>query len=96
MFLLSTGTELEENKTSDKARNSAKTALAPIAETGMKKTHMHTQTYIHTLASRETGLFVGFSARLTIRACSAPPEEFIFIKLVQKKHTVKCLFVRIS
>lgn len=47
MFLLSMGTELEENKTSDKARNSAKTALAPIAETGMKKTHMHTQTYTH-------------------------------------------------
>lgn len=55
MFLLSIGTELEENKTFDKARNSAKTALAPIAETGIKKTHVHTQTYTHTLASTETG-----------------------------------------
>lgn len=36
MFLLSAGTELEENKTSDKARNSAKAALAPIAETRIK------------------------------------------------------------
>lgn len=44
MFLLSVGTELEEKKTSDKARNSAKTALAPIAETGIKKTHVHTHT----------------------------------------------------
>lgn len=42
MFLLSIGTELGENKTSDKARNSAKTALAPMAETGIKKTHVHT------------------------------------------------------
>lgn len=52
MFLLSVGTELEENKTSDKARNSAKTALAPIAETGIKKTHVHTQTYTHTHTSQ--------------------------------------------
>lgn len=35
-FLLNAGTELEENKTSDKAKNSAKTALVPIAETGIK------------------------------------------------------------
>lgn len=52
IFLLSAGAELEENKTSDKARNSAKTALAPIAETGIKKTHVHTQTYTHTHTSQ--------------------------------------------
>lgn len=52
MFLLSVGSELGENKTSDKARNSAKTALAPMAETGIKKTHVHTRT--HRFASAET------------------------------------------
>ena len=48
MLLLSVGTELEEKKTSDKARNSAKTALAPIAETGIKQTHGLPQTHTHT------------------------------------------------
>lgn len=55
MFLLSVGTELEENKTSDKARNSAKAALVPIAETGIKATHVHTQPCTHTLPTAETG-----------------------------------------
>lgn len=41
MSLLSVCTELEENKTSDKARNSAKTALAPRAETGIRDPRAH-------------------------------------------------------
>lgn len=49
---MSASTELEENKTSDKARNSAKTALVPIAETGIK---MLTCIHIPPPASTETG-----------------------------------------
>ena len=74
MFLLSGGTELEENKTSDKARNSATTALAPIAETGIKKTHVHTQTHTHTHlpVQRQAGLSIDFYPHLTNRACTVP------------------------
>lgn len=42
MSLLSVCTELEENKISDKARNSAKTALAPRAGTGIRDPRAHT------------------------------------------------------
>lgn len=48
MFLSSAGTKLEENKTSDKAKNSAEAALAPIAEAGIRAPRADTQTLAST------------------------------------------------
>lgn len=83
MSLLSVCTELEENKTSDKARNSAKTALAPRAETGITDPRADTASPL--CRDRTPWRFYPLSAN---KDRTVPQDTFIPTKLAQKSHTL--------
>lgn len=83
MSLLSVCTELEENKTSDKARNSAKTALAPRAGTGIRDPRAHTDT---PSVQGQDSLEILSPFLAKNKDWTVPQEMFIPTKLAQKSH----------